>query len=81
MQLLYLEDRLPALGGDLRFVEALLIPFHRHGRPIGTVSVVMHQFDRDGKAARVARDVLSRGTDCGLWKLTRQALSAILTAL
>jgi signal transduction histidine kinase len=46
-QLMYLADRcFPALRNDPRFVEALLVPFHYRGRPIGTVWVVMHQFDR-----------------------------------
>jgi signal transduction histidine kinase len=46
-QLMYLADRcFPALRSDPRFVEALLVPFHYQGRPIGTVWVVTHRFDR-----------------------------------
>src|ERR1700683_3385334 len=36
-----LPDRyFPALRADPRFVEGLLIPFHDHGKPIGTVWIV-----------------------------------------
>lgn len=46
-QLMYLADRcFPALRNDPRFVEALLVPFRYHGRPVGTVWVVTHRFDR-----------------------------------
>jgi len=46
-QLMYLADRFfPALRSDPRFVEALLVPFHFQGRPIGTVWVVTHRFER-----------------------------------
>jgi signal transduction histidine kinase/CheY-like chemotaxis protein len=46
-QLMHLPDRcFPALINEPRFVEALLIPFHLQGRPIGTVWVVAHTFDR-----------------------------------
>lgn len=46
-ELMYLADRVfPALLNEPRFVEALLIPFHFEGRPIGTVWVVTHQYDR-----------------------------------
>jgi hypothetical protein len=37
-QLMHLPDRcFPVLLTEPRFVEALLIPFHAHGKPIGTV--------------------------------------------
>lgn len=46
-QLMHLPDRcFPALINEPRFVEALLLPFHLKGRPIGTVWVVAHGFDR-----------------------------------
>jgi signal transduction histidine kinase/CheY-like chemotaxis protein len=46
-QLMHLPDRcFPALINEPRFVEALLLPFHLKGRPIGTVWVVAHTFDR-----------------------------------
>lgn len=57
-QLMWLADRcFPALRSDPRFVEALLVPFHYQGRPIGTVWVVTHQFDRkfDREDERVVR--------------------------
>jgi signal transduction histidine kinase len=57
-ELMYLADRcFPALRSDPRFVEALLVPFHYQGRPIGTVWVVTHQFDRkfDREDERVIR--------------------------
>ena len=56
--LMYLADRcFPALRSDPRFVEALLVPFRFQGRPIGTVWVVTHQFDRkfDREDERVIR--------------------------
>jgi len=44
---MYLADRcFPALRSEPRFVEALLVPFHFQGRPVGTVWVVAHRFDR-----------------------------------
>jgi signal transduction histidine kinase len=51
-QLMQLPDRcFPALKTEPRFVEALLVPFHRHGVPVGTVWVVSHgperTFDRE----------------------------------
>jgi hypothetical protein len=51
-QLMHLADRLfPALRNDPRLVEALLLPFHSEGRPVGTVWIVSHpedkKFDKD----------------------------------
>jgi signal transduction histidine kinase len=44
---MHLADRcFPALRSEPRFVEALLVPFHFQGRPVGTVWVVTHRFDR-----------------------------------
>ena len=72
VQLMHLADRcFPALSAEPRFVEALLIPFHHHGKPIGTVWVVSHSEDRkfDKEDERVVR-ILSRFASAGwqLWK-------------
>jgi signal transduction histidine kinase len=72
VQLMHFADRcFPALLAEPRFVEALLIPFHHHGRPIGTVWVVSHNAERnfDKEDERVVR-VLSRFASAGwqLWK-------------
>lgn len=69
---MHLADRcFPALVAEPRFVEALLIPFHHDGKPIGTVWVVSHSLDRkfDREDERVVR-VLSRFASAGwqLWK-------------
>jgi signal transduction histidine kinase/CheY-like chemotaxis protein len=46
-QLMHLPDRhFPALRAEPRFVEALLIPFQVHGRPVGTVWIVSHTEER-----------------------------------
>ena len=46
-QLMHLPDRaFPALPPEPRFVEAMFIPFHSHGVPIGTVWLVSHNNDR-----------------------------------
>lgn len=71
-QLMHLADRcFPALYAEPRFVEALLIPFHGHGKPVGTVWVVSHSFDRkfdreDERIVRVLADFASAGWQ--LWK-------------
>jgi signal transduction histidine kinase len=45
--LMYLVDRhFPALPKSPRFIEVLLVPLRNQGQPIGTVWVVMHQFNR-----------------------------------
>ena len=72
VQLMHLADRcFPALRAEPRFVEALLIPFHLHGTPIGTVWVVSHSPDRefDKEDERVVR-TLSRFAAAGWqqWK-------------
>ena len=77
VQLMHLADRcFPALLAEPRFVEALLIPFHHHGRPIGTVWVVSHSDDRqfDKEDERVVR-ILSRFAAAGwqLWKAYQAA--------
>ena len=61
-QLMHLADRcFPALLATPRFVEALLIPFHVNGKPIGTVWVVSHTEDRkfDREDERVVRELSS----------------------
>ena len=46
-QLMHMADRVfPALRNDPRFVEAMLLPFHAEGRPVGTVWIVSHSEDR-----------------------------------
>jgi GAF domain-containing protein len=71
-QLMYLADRrFPALVAEPRFVEALLVPFHHHGKPVGTVWVVAYSearnFDREDE--RILR-ALARFACAGwqLWK-------------
>ncbi len=78
-QLMHLPDRcFPALYAEPRFVEALLIPFHDRGRPIGTVWVVSHsekKFDReDERILRVLADFASAGWQ--LWKAYDAAADA-----
>ena len=58
-QLMHLPDRhFPALRAEPRFVEALLIPFQVHGRPVGTVWIVSHTDER--KFAREDERVVRR---------------------
>ncbi len=71
-QLMHLADRcFPAMRVEPRFVEALLIPFHDHGKPVGTVWVVSHNFERkfDREDERVIRG-LGQFASAGwqLWK-------------
>jgi signal transduction histidine kinase len=78
MQLMHLADRLfPALLAEPRFVEALLMPFHYRGEPIGTVWVVSHSFDKrfDREDERNIR-VLARFAAAGwaLWKTCEETL-------
>jgi signal transduction histidine kinase len=77
-QLMHLADRLfPALLTEPRFVEALLIPFHDHGKPIGTVWIVSHDFERrfDREDKRIM-DVLARFASAG-WQLWQASESLI----
>ena len=77
-QLMHLADRcFPALLAEPRFVEALLIPFHINGKPVGTVWVVSHTEDRkfDQEDERIVRE-LSLFASAG-WQLlqTSEALA------
>lgn len=71
-QVMHLADRcFPALLAEPRFVEALLIPFHSKGKPVGTVWVVNHsagkQFDvEDERVVSVLSEFASAGWQ--LWK-------------
>ena len=76
-QLMHLADRcFPALLAEPRFVEALLIPFHVNGKPVGTVWIVSHTEDRkfDQEDERLVRE-LSLFASAG-WQLlqTSEAL-------
>lgn len=79
-QLMHLPDRcFPALYAEPRFVEALLIPFHDHAKPVGTVWVVSHsperKFDReDERIVRVLAEFASAGWQ--LWKAYDAAAEA-----
>jgi signal transduction histidine kinase len=81
MQLMRLADRrFPALLAEPRFIEVLLIPFHHHGRPIGTVWVVSHnvekQFDKkDERNLRVLAQFASAGWE--LWQACKTTTEAI----
>lgn len=71
-QLMHLADRcFPALRARPRFVEALLIPFHDHGRAIGTVWVVSHTLERkfDKEDERIVR-TLAQFASAG-WQLLK----------
>jgi signal transduction histidine kinase/ActR/RegA family two-component response regulator len=74
-QLMYLPDRcFPALSVEPRAVEALLVPFHHHGKPVGTVWIVAHtnqrKFDReDERIVRTLSGFAAAGWQ--LWKAFR----------
>jgi signal transduction histidine kinase len=72
IQLMNRPDRcFPALCAEPRFVEALLLPFHDHGKPIGTVWIVSHSCERtfDREDARII-EVLTKYASAAwqLWK-------------
>ena len=76
-QVMFLADRcFPALRTDPRFVEALLIPFHVHGKPVGTVWVVAHSGDRkfDLEDERIVRS-LAQFASAG-WQLLKASEAA-----
>ncbi len=58
IQLMALPDRcFPALLAEPRFIEALLLPFHAHGKPVGTIWIVSHRPERrfDREDARIVK--------------------------
>lgn len=73
-QLMHLPERcFPALPTEPRLVEAMLIPFHIHGEPVGTVWIVSHRaektFDReDERIMQVLSGFASAGWQ--MWKAT-----------
>jgi signal transduction histidine kinase len=76
-QLMRLPDRcFPSLFAEPRFVEMLVIPFHHHGKPVGTVWIVSHssdgRFDREDE--RIVH-ILARYASAGwqLWKAYQNA--------
>jgi signal transduction histidine kinase/CheY-like chemotaxis protein len=73
------ERHFPALRTDPRFVEALLIPFHDHGKPIGTVWIVAHDLERkfDREDERIVRELAEfASSGWQLWKATEAAEQA-----
>jgi signal transduction histidine kinase len=79
-QLMHLADRcFPALYAEPRFVEALLIPFHHNGSPIGTLWVVSHTADRkfDAEDERIVKVLAQFASSAWqLWKLYEAAAEA-----
>jgi signal transduction histidine kinase len=79
-QLMHLADRcFPALYAEPRFVEALLIPFHHHGSPIGTVWIVSHTADRtfDAEDERVVKVLAQFASSAWqLWQSSAAAMEA-----
>ena len=76
-QLMYLPERVfPALRGEPPVVEALLVPFHVGGIPIGTVWVVAHdehrKFDREDE--RVVLNLAQFAS--AAWQLLRTTTAA-----
>jgi signal transduction histidine kinase len=71
-QLMYLPDRFfSAIPKELNVVEVLLVPFHNHGKPVGTIWIVAHdskkKFDReDERRVRLLAQFASAGWQ--LWK-------------
>jgi hypothetical protein len=83
-QLMHLPDRcFPALRTEPRFVEALLIPFHVSGRPIGTIWIVSHQTDKrfDREDERIISS-LAHFASAGwqFWKASDAAAAARISA-
>ena len=71
-QLMHLPDRcFPALLTEPRFVEAMLIPFHDHGKAVGTVWIVANNLERkfDREDERVM-STLAQFASAG-WQLWR----------
>jgi signal transduction histidine kinase len=83
-QLMYLPDRFfPALRHDPRFVEILLIPFVVRGRPVGTVWIAAHNFDRKFDCEDERRLRKLGAFVSGAWQIWRAtaALQELNTAL
>ena len=80
-QLMHLPDRcFPALATDPPFVEALLIPFHDHGKPVGTVWIVAHNFERkfdqeDERVVRTLAQLASAGWQ--LWQGSERSAESV----
>jgi signal transduction histidine kinase len=77
IQLMELPDRcFPALRAVPRFVEALLLPFHARGNPVGVVWIVSHRFEQrfDREDARIVK-MLTQYLSAA-WHLWRQAEDA-----
>jgi signal transduction histidine kinase len=69
-QLLHFPDRcFPQSPNEPRIVETMLIPFHAHGKPVGTVWIVSHTEDRkfDAEDERIIT-LLSKFASAG-WQL------------
>jgi transcriptional regulator with GAF, ATPase, and Fis domain len=76
-QLMDRPDRcFPALRTEPQFMEALLIPFHVNGRPIGTIWIVSHRDDKhfDREAERIISS-LAHFASAG-WQLWRSTESS-----
>ncbi len=76
-QLMSLADRcFPALRAEPQFVEVLLIPFHDHGVPLGTIWIVAHSNDRkfDREDERIVRS-LAQFASAG-WQMLKASEAA-----
>jgi len=76
-QLMSLADRcFPALRADPQFVEVLLIPFHDHGIPVGTIWIVAHSNERkfDREDERIVRS-LAQFASAG-WQMVKASEAA-----
>jgi signal transduction histidine kinase len=77
-QLMSLADRcFPALRAEPQFVEVLLIPFHDHGVPVGTIWIVAHSNERkfDREDERIVRS-LAQFASAG-WQMVKAAEAAV----
>lgn len=77
IQLMEWPDRcFPALLAEPRFVEALLFPFHAHGKPVGTVWIVSHRPERrfEREDARIVK-LLTQYTSSA-WQLWQRGEEA-----
>lgn len=77
-QLMSLPDRcFPALRAEPRFIEVLLIPFHDHAKPVGTIWLVAHSYERkfDREDERIVRS-LAQFASAG-WQLLKTSEAAV----